>query len=142
MEHPFLKPRNMSDREEHQRRAAFHRFDSMVSDALNDLKSEQFPAAYYVHRVENGEWYLSPPPHSTRISPVRIRLRFNASADPVGFQVTNYTAWTQPADCDLSGSALQSALERLFKKREPPPETSADDSSEENGYDWVSELVG
>lgn len=141
MEHPFLRPRNVSKRDEQRRRAAFHRFDPMVSDALNDLKSEQFPEAYYIHRVEDGEWYLSPPPHSMRISPLKIKLRFNARADPVGFQVINYTAWTKPADCELSGSALQSALEKLFRRRQPP-EPSADDPPENNGYDWISELVG
>lgn len=115
----YLRPGNSLD-VEHSRRTAFERYDTLVSEVLSDLKSALFPHAYYVHKVEDGKWYLSPPKHSMRMHPVEVRLRFDTRNRPIAFQVINYLSWTAPVECELSYAALSKAVEKLFPRLAGP----------------------
>lgn len=107
---------NGEDYRRRDRIAAFRQFDPMVSAVLDELAKSHFPRAYQVDRHWAGDWYLSPPDHIMGISPLSVKLRFDAHNRPVGFRVTNYVDWTPVEECDLSRKALAKAIERLFPR--------------------------
>ncbi len=123
----------------HERKRAFQKYDPAVSGILDDLKSALFPDTYYVHKVETGKWYVSPPRQAMRIHPVEVELCFDLHDRPVGFQITNYTSWMPAQNCELSVAALRQTLEKLFPAF---ANRSLDRRSPQKPDDWMPGQVG
>lgn len=111
-----MRPLNRPEDHLREREAAFQQYDPIVTSILSDLKAALFPRSYRLDRHKAGDWYLSPPDHVMSISPVSVKLRFDANNRPVGFKVTNYVDWAPVEECDLSKNALDQAVRKLFPR--------------------------